>query len=167
METQGCLVIPKPENDEFEVYTSSQALNDVQNQIAQTLGIPSNRVVCKIKRLGGGFGGKQSRATQLAVCTAVAANTCKQPVRLTLDRDVDMLITGTRHPFWGSYKLRITRDGHFKALDLKMISNAGHSVDLSRPVMERALTHCDNVYSFPIFQANGRLAKTNLASNTA
>ena len=71
-------------------------------------------------------------------------------MRLVLDRDVDMLITGTRHPFLGTYKLRITHDGYFKAYELKMINNAGHSVDLSRAVMERALTHCDNVYNFPI-----------------
>ncbi len=89
------------------------------------------------------------------------------PVRCILDREIDMLVSGTRHPFWGKYKLYCTRDGMFRSFDLKMVSNAGHSYDLSRAVMERAMTHCDNVYMFPHLKVNGRLAKTNMASNTA
>jgi xanthine dehydrogenase/oxidase len=167
LETHGCLVIPKGEDDEMEVYSSTQSVNDVQKEIAYALGVHSNRIVSKVKRLGGGFGGKESRAAHLATCVAVAAHVIQRPVRLTLDRDVDMLITGTRHPFLGMYKLRITRDGYFKAYELHMINNAGHSTDLSRSVMERALSHCDNVYNFPILHGFGRLAKTNIASNTA
>ena len=167
LETHGCLVIPKGEDNEMEVYSSTQNINEIQTDISYALGVPSNRIVCKVKRIGGGFGGKESRASNLAVCTAIAAYATQRPIRCVLDRDVDMLISGTRHPFWGAYKLRITRDGYFKAYDLKLINNAGHSVDLSRSVMERALTHCDNVYNFPILFAHGRLAKTNIASNTA
>ena len=167
LETHGCLVIPKGEDNEIEVYSSTQSINDVQKEISYILDIPNNRVVSKVKRLGGGFGGKETRAAHLAACTAVAAHVTQRPVRIVLDRDVDMLLTGMRHPFMGMYKLRITHDGFFKAYELKMINNAGHSTDLSRAVMERAITHCDNVYNFPILHAYGRLAKTNIASNTA
>jgi xanthine dehydrogenase/oxidase len=167
LETHGCLVIPKGENNEMLVYSSTQSVNDVQKEIAYALGVPNNRIVSKVKRLGGGFGGKESRAAHLATCVAVAAHAVQRPVRLALDRDVDMMITGTRHPFLGMYKLRITHDGYFKAYELNMINNAGHSTDLSRAVMERAISHCDNVYKFPILHAFGRLAKTNITSNTA
>ena len=78
-----------------------------------------------------------------------------------------MLITGTRHPFLGKYKLKITKGGLFKALDLELFSNAGHSFDLSAGVMDRALMHSDNIYYFPNHRVRGKLAKTNLPSNTA
>lgn len=167
LETHGCLVVPKGEDNEIEIYSSTQHPGEIQNEVAHVLGIPSNRITCKVKRLGGGFGGKETRATLLAVVVAVAAHKFSMPVRCILDRDVDMLITGTRHPFWAKYKLYCTRDGYFKSYELDMISNAGHSYDLSHAVMERAMTHCDNVYKFPHLKVSGRLAKTNLASNTA
>ena len=78
-----------------------------------------------------------------------------------------MLVGGNRHPFWAKYKVRVTHDGLFKAYQLEMVCNAGHSVDLSRAVMERAVSHSDNVYNFPIMHVSGKLAKTNIASNTA
>lgn len=167
LETHGCLVIPKGEDNEYEIISSTQNPTEIQMEVAHVLGIPANRVVCKVKRLGGGFGGKETRATALAVVVAVAAKKVNRPVRVILDRDIDMLMTGTRHPFWGRYRLRITRNGFFKAYDLDLISNAGHSYDLSRAVMERAMTHCDNVYKFPYLHVRGRLARTNIASNTA
>ena len=108
LETHGCLVVPKGEDNEMEVYSSTQSITDVQKEISYALGVPNNRIVSKIKRLGGGFGGKESRAAHLAACVAVAAHVVQRPVRIILDRDVDMLITGTRHPFLGMYKLRIT-----------------------------------------------------------
>jgi xanthine dehydrogenase/oxidase len=89
-------------------------------------------------------------------------------VRSILDRDIDMLISGTRHPFYGKYKLRITRDGYFKALNLDLINNAGHSLDLSAAVMDGAIYRgSDNCYNFPKMRVFGRLAKTNIVSNTA
>ncbi|KAI0218685.1 hypothetical protein L0F63_004443 [Massospora cicadina] len=166
LETQGCLVIPR-ENGELEVFTSSQNLAEAQTEIARALRIPANRITVRAKRLGGGFGGKETRATTLSVAAAVAVHAIGRPVRWIMDRDVDMLTSGNRHPFYGRYRLAITRDGFFKALDLQLIANAGCSYDLSRAVLERAITHCDNVYHFPVVRVLGRLAKTNLASNTA
>ena len=167
LETQGCLIIPRGEDNEIEIVSSTQHPTETQGEVAHVLGIPINRVTCKVKRLGGGFGGKETRATFLAVVVAVAAHKLAMPIRCILDREIDMLISGTRHPFWAKYKLYCTRDGFFKSYDLQLVSNAGHSYDLSRAVMERAMTHCDNVYKFPHLKVNGRLAKTNMASNTA
>ena len=165
-ETHGCLVIPV-EGDELIVYSSTQNPTETQMEIAAVLGIPQNRVVCKVKRIGGGFGGKESRATYLSVLTAVCSSLVKRPVRCILERDVDMLISGKRHSFWADYKIRVDKDGSFKALTLDMIANAGCSLDLSKAIMERAIAHCDNVYKLPILHVLGRLAKTNVASNTA
>ena len=167
LETHGCLAIPKNEDNEMEIYSSTQSPTEVQKEVAEALQIPSNRVVCRVKRLGGGFGGKETRATFVAVVAAAAAHKLKRPVRFILDRDIDMLITGTRHPFFAKYKLKITKDGLFKAYNIDLISNAGYSYDLSRAVMEGALLTVDNVYNFPKLRVSGRLAKTNIASNTA
>ncbi|KAJ9077112.1 hypothetical protein DSO57_1019848 [Entomophthora muscae] len=167
LETQGCLVVPKGENGEMEVFTSSQNLAESQVEISRALNLPSNRITVKAKRLGGGFGGKETRATVLTVASAVAVHVTGRPVRWVLDRDVDMLMSGNRHPFYGKYRLAITRNGFFRALDLQLIANAGCTYDLSRAVLERAVTHCDNAYYFPVLAVRGKLAKTNLPSNTA
>jgi xanthine dehydrogenase/oxidase len=167
LETHGCLAIPKNEDNEMEIFSSTQSPTEVQKEVAEALGIPANRVVCKVKRLGGGFGGKETRATFVAVVAAAAAKKLKRPIRFILDRDIDMLITGTRHPFVANYKIRITKDGIFKAYDIDLISNAGYSLDLSPFVTEVALLTVDNVYNFPKLHVRGRLAKTNIASNTA
>lgn len=167
LETQGCLVVPKNEDNEIEVYSSTQNPSEIQREIAIALGLPFSRVVCKVKRLGGGFGGKETRCAALAVPVAVAAKKLNRPIRCVLDRDIDMLTSGTRHAFLGVYKIRLSKDGYFKAYDLDLISNAGHSFDLSTSIVERAMTHCDNVYYFPNLRVRGRLAKTNIASNTA
>ena len=98
----------------------------------------------------------------------VAAKKLGRPIRCILDRDIDMLITGTRHPFYGRYKVRVTREGFFKAYDLEMINNGGHSLDLSFATMIGAIYRgADNVYLFPAIRVSGKVAKTNIASNTA
>ncbi len=130
LEPQGCLAVPRNEDDELVVYSSTQNPYEVQTEVAAVLGLPANRIVCKVKRLGGGFGGKETRATLLAVITSVASYKTKRPVRCVLDRHVDMLITGGKHPYWAKYKLRVSRDGFFKACDFDFVSNAGHSIDL-------------------------------------
>ena len=167
LETNCCLIVPKLEDNEFEVFSSTQNPSEIQAEVASVLGIPRNRVVCRVKRLGGGFGGKETRAAILASTSAVAANKLKRPIRCVIDRDIDMVISGTRHPFLGKYKLKITKDGRFKAYDLQLYSNAGHSYDLSIGVTDRAVAHCDNVYYFPKQRVRSRLCKTNVASNTA
>ncbi|XP_039429165.1 xanthine dehydrogenase [Culex pipiens pallens] len=166
LETQACVAVPK-DSDEIEVFSSSQHPTEVQQHVAKALGIPSCKVVSRVKRLGGGFGGKESRAAMLAVPVALAAYKLQRPVRCMLDRDEDMAITGTRHPFYFTYKVGVDKDGRLLAADFKAYNNAGYSMDLSFSVLERAMFHIQNSYKVPNLRVQGWVCKTNLPSNTA
>ncbi|KAH7730148.1 hypothetical protein AAVH_02640 [Aphelenchoides avenae] len=166
LETQNCLVIPG-EDQELEVVSSTQCVNDVQGDVCRALGVPRHKVVVKVKRIGGGFGGKESCCGQYAAAAAVAAVKYRRPMRLTLERFDDMAISGTRHPFLFRYKLAVDNDGRFLNFDAKVYSNAGHTLDLSKGVLERCMVHIDNVYRFGNADIFGRMCRTNLASNTA
>ncbi|XP_055644800.1 xanthine dehydrogenase isoform X2 [Toxorhynchites rutilus septentrionalis] len=166
LETQACVAVPK-DSDEIEVFSSSQHPSEIQHQVAHALGIHSSRVVSKVKRLGGGFGGKESRAGLVAVPVALAAHTLRRPVRCMLDRDEDMAMSGTRHPFYFTYKVGVSQDGQLLVGDFKAYNNAGYSMDLSFSVLERAMFHIQNSYKFPNLRVQGWVCKTNLPSNTA
>lgn len=127
----------------------------------------ANKVLAKVKRLGGGFGGKETRSVQLAAICATAANKTRRPVRCMLNRDEDMMISGQRHPFLARWKVGVNNDGKLRALDADLFLNAGWSQDLSGAVCDRALSHIDNCYLIPNVYVRGRLAKTNTMSNTA
>jgi xanthine dehydrogenase/oxidase len=120
-----------------------------------------------VKRLGGGFGGKETRSCNIASYAAIAAHHLNKPVRLVLERDVDMSITGQRHPFKCEYKVGFNKDGDLRGLDVNIYNNAGYSLDLSMAVMDRALFHIDGPYNWAAFSATGRCCNTNLPSNTA
>jgi xanthine dehydrogenase/oxidase len=124
-------------------------------------------IVARVRRVGGGFGGKETRAVPVACAAAVAAFRTKRPVRLVLDRDVDMPIHGTRHPFFARYRAGFTREGRLVSYDVELFSNGGHSPDLSVPVLHRALFHVDNTYLVPNLRCRGTVCKTNRPSNTA
>nr|XP_033471973.1 xanthine dehydrogenase/oxidase [Epinephelus lanceolatus] len=166
LETNVTLAVPR-EDGEMELFVSTQAASKTQSLVAKALGVPSNRVVVRVKRMGGGFGGKESRTTVLSTVVAVAANKLKRPVRCMLDRDEDMLVTGGRHPFYGKYKVGFLNSGKVMALDVSYYSNAGNSMDLSLAVMERALFHMENSYNVANVRGLGFLCRTNLPSNTA
>ncbi|CAM4961360.1 unnamed protein product [Rotaria socialis] len=167
LETNCCLAIPH-EHGELELHVSTQNATGVQEKVAAALGIPSNKIVVHVKRIGGGFGGKDSiRHIRLCIAISIAALKLKRPVRLTLDRNVDMLISGQSHPFKSLYKVGFTSSGLLKALDIVLYSNGGWSQDCSVPIMERALLHCDNVYNFKNLKCYGRVCKTNIQSMTA
>lgn len=117
--------------------------------------------------MGGGFGGKESRAGLVALPVAVAAQKLKRPIRCMLDRDEDMACTGTRHPFYCKYKVGFKNDGKLTALKLIMYNNAGNSLDLSASIMERAVFSADNAYNIPNVDFKGMLCKTHIPSNTA
>ena len=121
----------------------------------------------KVKRLGGGFGGKETRSIQLSAICAIAAKKTKRPVRCMLNRDEDIITTGQRHPFLGRWKVAVNSDGKLQALDADVFCNAGWSQDLSGAVVDRALSHIDGCYLFPNIHVRGRVAKTNTVSNTA
>ncbi|XP_062863680.1 xanthine dehydrogenase/oxidase isoform X2 [Trichomycterus rosablanca] len=167
LETNCTLAVPRGEDGEMELFVSTQAASKTQVLVAKALGVPASRIVCRVKRMGGGFGGKESRSTVLSTVVAVAANKVNRPVRCMLDRDEDMLVTGGRHPFYGKYKVGFKQNGKVMALDVTYYSNAGNSLDLSLSIMERALFHMDNCYNIPHVRGTGYICKTNLPSNTA
>ena len=167
LETQAVLVVPKGEDDELDITCSTQNPSEVQQVVAEVLGLAANRVVCRVKRMGGGFGGKETRSAVIAAPAAVASYKLKRPVRCMLDRDEDMMITGTRHPFFARYKVGFDSTGKITALDVQLFANGGNTMDLSRSIVERAVFHIDNAYHFDHLRCHGLVCRTNLPSNTA
>ncbi|XP_033323472.2 xanthine dehydrogenase rosy isoform X2 [Megalopta genalis] len=166
LETHAALVIPR-EEDELEIFCSTQHPTEIQKLVAHSLNVNAHKIVVRVKRLGGGFGGKESRAVMVALPVALAAHRLGKPVRCMLDRDEDMMITGTRHPFLFKYKVGFDDNGLIKALQVYIYNNAGYSRDLSLAVLERAMFHCENSYKIPVCDVHGYSCKTNLPSNTA
>ncbi|KAE8998027.1 Xanthine dehydrogenase [Phytophthora fragariae] len=156
-----------PQEGGMKIISSTQAATKAQMLTARVLGINSNRITSTTKRIGGGFGGKETRTAFVTCAAAVAAHVMKRPVKCLLERHVDMLTTGGRHPFYAKYKVGIKRDGSILALDVDLYNNAGYSMDLSLAVMDRALFHCENSYKIPNLRCNGTVCRTNLATNTA
>ncbi|XP_015122613.1 xanthine dehydrogenase [Diachasma alloeum] len=166
LETQSVLAVPK-EIDDLEITCSTQDPSQLQRLTAQVLGVPLNRVNIRVKRMGGGFGGKETKGKLIAIPAALAAHELQRPVRCMLDRDEDMMITGGRNPFLCKYKVGFTKGGLVKGLKVEFFMNAGHSRDYSPEVMQRAIHHCENAYKFPAIDATGWVCRTNLPSNTA
>jgi len=167
LETNASIAIPSGEDDEIEIWASTQNPTATQVTIASVLGIQANKVVVRVKRMGGGFGGKESRSVPISALVAVAANKTGRPVRIMLDRDEDMMLSGWRHPFFGKYKVAFDCNGMIQAADVDLYNNAGWTMDLSFSVMERAMFHSDNSYKVPNLRVKGHCCKTNLPSNTA
>ena len=117
--------------------------------------------------MGGGFGGKETQGNAFAAMVALAAVKTRQPVRIQLDRDLDMMITGKRHPFHATFSVGYDKKGMILAAAVDLYSDGGWSLDLSQPVLDRALFHVDNGYYIPALRVTGLIAKTNVASNTA
>jgi xanthine dehydrogenase large subunit len=166
LETQASWVIPDSEGN-YHVYSSTQHPTETQIMVARVLNIPNNRVVVTCLRMGGGFGGKETQANPFATVAAIAAHKTGRPVRIKLKRNHDMILTGKRHGFLGQYTVGFTKDGKITALDVDLIADGGWSLDLSPPVLGRAMLHVDNAYYIPNLEVRGHIAKTNKASNTA
>ncbi|RXG71941.1 Xanthine dehydrogenase/oxidase [Armadillidium vulgare] len=166
METNVHIAIPH-EGKEIEIISSTQSPQVTQECVATALGIPSHFVTCKVRRIGGGFGGKETRTKMISTPLAIAATKVRRPLRIVLDRDEDMIITGGRHPFLGCWKVGFSKDGKVEALDIRLYSNAGYSLDLSGGVNARAVCSIDNVYKIENFKVYGYCCRTNLPSNTA
>ncbi|ONL99114.1 Xanthine dehydrogenase 1 [Zea mays] len=167
MEPQCTLVWPVDSGNEIHMVSSTQAPQKHQKYVASVLGLPQSKVVCKTKRIGGGFGGKETRSAIFAAAASVPSFCLRRPVKLVLDRDVDMISTGQRHSFLGKYKVGFTNEGKILALDLEIYNNGGHSLDLSLAVLERAMFHSENVYDIENIRINGQVCFTNFPSNTA
>ncbi|PWW71580.1 xanthine dehydrogenase [Tuber magnatum] len=167
LETNTAAVIPRPEDGEMEVWSSTQSVMETQELVAQVTGVPSSRIVAKVKRMGGAFGGKEIRAAQLTCILAVAAKKVGRPVRCMLNRDEDMMVSGQRNPFQAHWRVGVSRDGMLQVLDADVYNNAGYSYDASGAVMDRAITHIDACYLTPHVHLRGHVCKTNTHSNTA
>jgi xanthine dehydrogenase molybdopterin binding subunit/xanthine dehydrogenase small subunit len=155
------------EDGSMFVMSSTQHPSEVQHIVAHVLHVPVNQVVVQSPRMGGGFGGKETQAATFAALAALAAAKTRRPVRVRVNRDLDMMLTGKRHPFLAKFKVGYNAQGDLLAAKIELISNGGWSLDLSLPVTDRAVFHLDNAYYIPSVEFSGQVAKTNLASNTA
>lgn len=170
LETNSTLVVPDEGDTNLTVYSSTQAATHTQESCASATGTPQSKVVVRVKRMGGGFGGKETRNCFVASAAAVAAKRLNKPVLLTLPRDVDMLTTGHRHCFMSKYHAtaRITENGaKLESMYLELYSNGGWGMDLSGPIVARAVLHSDGVYYFPNMEVHGVACKTAQAPHTA
>lgn len=166
LESQAAIAYPGEAN-QIVVHSSTQHPTEVQEVIAHVLGLQMNQVIVITKRMGGGFGGKESQATHPAVMAALVALKTKRPARIVYGKDDDMQITGKRHPFQNTWKVGFTDDGVITALDVHLYSDGGAFADLSTAVMARAMTHIDNAYYIPHVEIRGTVCKTNYPPNTA
>jgi xanthine dehydrogenase large subunit len=166
LEGQISVAIPQ-EDDTLLVHCSTQHPTEMQNLIAHALGLRANQVQVSCRRMGGGFGGKESQSALPACVAALAATKLKRPVKLRLDRDDDFMVTGRRHGFEFDFEVGHDDDGRVLGVEIDLIANAGFSADLSPPVMTRAICHFDNAYWLPHVSMHGWCARTNTQSNTA
>ncbi|QJP73710.1 xanthine dehydrogenase molybdopterin binding subunit [Burkholderia glumae] len=166
LEGQVAYAVPK-DDDGMHVYCSTQHPSEMQHVVAHLLGVASHNVLVECRRMGGGFGGKESQSALFACCAALAAWKLLCPVKLRADRDDDMIITGKRHDFHYRYDVGYDETGAIDGVSVEMTSRCGFSADLSGPVMTRAVCHFDNAYWLPDVSIAGYCGKTNTQSNTA
>ncbi|KAK3874324.1 hypothetical protein Pcinc_020737 [Petrolisthes cinctipes] len=182
LETNAHLATPGKEDGEMEIYSSTQNptltqmqtahslgvdANKVVCRTAHSLGVDANKVVCRVKRMGGGFGGKETRTIVACIPICVAARKLGRCVRVALERDEDMVMTGGRHPFFSRWKVGFTAQGVLTALDMDVYANGGHTIDLTASVLERCIFSLDSGYNLGAVRICGHACKTNLPSNTA
>jgi xanthine dehydrogenase large subunit len=166
LEGQIAYAIPK-ENKGMLVQCSTQHPSEMQHVVAHALGLNSHHVQVECRRMGGGFGGKESQSALWAAAAAIAASRTGRPVKLRADRDDDMMVTGKRHCFYYEYEVGYDDDGRIVAAKLDMTLRAGYSADLSGPVATRAVCHFDNTYYLSDVDIRAGCGKTNTQSNTA
>ena len=166
LEGQVAYALPQ-EQGQWVLHSSTQHPGEVQHWVAHALGLSNNAVRVECRRMGGGFGGKETQAGHMAVWAAVAAHKFKCPVKLRLDRDDDFLITGKRHPMVCEYTVGFDDSGRLCGLNLMMAMNCGFSADLSGPVSDRAIFHADNAYFLEDVAIASYRCKLNTQSHTA
>jgi xanthine dehydrogenase molybdopterin binding subunit/xanthine dehydrogenase small subunit len=166
LETQAAWAKPGEDGAIF-VSSATQHPSEVQSVVSHLLCVPSNKVIVRSLRMGGGFGGKETQAATPAALAALAAHYTGQSVRVRWNRDQDMMLTGHRHPFLARFKVGFDAEGRLLAARVHLYSNGGWAMDLSQAVTDRALFHLDNAYYIPAVEFRGQVARTNLSSNTA
>ena len=166
LESQIAFAIPG-EDDEVYLHMSTQHPTEIQVMVAQVLGVPHAAITVNMRRMGGGFGGKETQGNLFAAVAALAATKFRRAVKIRPDRDDDFQITGKRHDFVVSYDVGYDDDGRIEAVAATFAARSGFSADLSGPVTDRALFHCDNAYYYPHVRVNSLPLFTNTPSNTA
>lgn len=166
LENNGAVVYPQ-EHGHLDVHSSTQHPTETQHVVAEACGRSFHEVVCIVKRLGGGFGGKESQAAPFAAYAGMVAQHTKKPARICLSKDDDMIITGKRNPFQIEYHVGFEDDGRITCLDAMLFSDGGAYADLSTAIMERAMLHSDNAYYIPHFRVRGQVCKTHYHPHTA
>lgn len=162
-----CSLAQVDENGQIFVQSSTQHPTETQEIVAHVLGLASHHVTVQCLRMGGGFGGKEMQPHGLAAIAALGSTLTGRPVRLRLTRAQDMSMTGKRHGFHATWRVGFDDDGLFTGLETTLTADGGWSLDLSEPVLSRALCHIDNAYWIPDITVHGRVAKTNKTSQTA
>ena len=166
LEGQIAAAVPQ-EDGAMLVYSSTQHPSEVQHLVAHALGVQSHKVVVQCRRMGGGFGGKESQPALFACAAAILARKTGRAVKLRVDRDADMIMTGKRHDFVADYEVGCDDSGRIVALKIMLASRCGYSADLSAPVNDRALCHVDNCYFLEHVEVVSHRCKTHTVSNTA
>ncbi|MFN6976994.1 MAG: molybdopterin cofactor-binding domain-containing protein, partial [Gemmobacter sp.] len=166
LEGQAAAAIPG-EGGDMHILSSTQHPSEIQEKVAEALGLPMHSVRVECRRMGGGFGGKESQGNALAIACAVAAEMTGRPCRMRYDRDDDFVITGKRHDFRISYRAGVDPAGRILALDIRHDVRCGWSRDLSTPVADRAMLHTDNAYFLPAVRIESHRLRTNTQSATA
>ncbi|MEX0310076.1 MAG: xanthine dehydrogenase molybdopterin binding subunit [Tateyamaria sp.] len=166
LEGQAALALPGEDGD-MHVISSTQHPTEIQHKVADALGVPMHAVRCETRRMGGGFGGKESQGNALAVACAIAARHTGRPCKMRYDRDDDMVITGKRHDFRIDYEVGFDDAGVISALDVRQYTRCGWAMDLSLPVADRAMLHADNAYFLPHVRIESHRLRTNTQSATA
>ena len=166
LEGQISMTIPQEDNN-FLVYSSTQHPSETQQIVAKVLKQDFNSIHVVVRRIGGGFGGKETQSFLFAAITSIAAKKTNRPVKLRVDRDDDMIMTGKRHDFNFDYKVGFSKKGEINSLKILMASRCGISADLSGAINDRAIYHIDNAYYIPNIEIESFRCKTNTVSNTA
>jgi xanthine dehydrogenase large subunit len=166
LETQSCIAW-MDETGGVAVHASTQHPSETQDVVARVLGLPRHQVTVECLRMGGAFGGKEVQANAWAGIAALGAWKTRRPVRVRLTRELDMALTGKRHPYLARYSAGFSADGRIEGVRLALYSDGGWSLDLSEPIMWRSLFHCDNAYHLPAVDVTGRVCRTHKTSQTA
>ena len=165
LEGQAALALPA--EDGMVIHSSTQHPTEIQHKVAEALGLPMNAVQVVMRRMGGGFGGKESQGNALAVACAVAARATGKPCKMRYDRDDDMMITGKRHDGRIDYRVALDGAGRITGVDFRQLMRCGWAQDLSLAVADRAMLHADNAYDIPAMRIENHRLKTNTQSATA
>ena len=166
LESQAALAIPG-EGGEMHVISSTQHPTEIQHKVAEAIGLPMHSVRVECRRMGGGFGGKESQGNHLAIACAVAARATGRPCKMRYDRDDDMVITGKRHDFRIDYRAGFDAEGRLTGVEFRHLTRAGWALDLTHPVADRAMLHADNAYFIPAMRIESHRLRTHTQSATA